>query len=340
MKELISVIVPVYNVEKYLRRCVDSILKQTYQNLEILLVDDGSTDGCAAICDDYGRKDVRVRVIHKENGGLSSARNVGIDAAMGELLAFVDSDDFIEAEMLEMLYRTMCSCDADMTICNLRYVDEEGIQIASRPANIIRNECIGPVDYWERVLAGYGLFYVVAWNKLYRRKLWENLRYPEGKINEDEFVLHRLVDQCVKIGGVSYVGYYYVQRPGSIMAQKKKIANFDLFEAWIERIRYFHSTDRDDFARTQITLFGERLSSMYSLCKMPEEKKTYHRIAKEYTSLQRQLYQGLSVPVKERIKNAGCRWAPWLINFVWSLYYFLWTKTWKCLHGNGGKGRA
>lgn len=94
MKELISVIVPVYNVEKYLRRCVDSILKQTYRNLEILLVDDGSTDGCAAICDDYGRKDVRVRVIHKENGGLSSARNVGIDAAMGELLAFVDSDDF------------------------------------------------------------------------------------------------------------------------------------------------------------------------------------------------------------------------------------------------------
>ena len=212
----LTIAIPSYNSELYLERCLDSMILPAgwMEQVEIIVVNDGSTDRTGEIADDYVRRfPDTVKVIHKENGGLSSARNVGIDAAMGELLAFVDSDDFIEAEMLEMLYRTMCSCDADMTICNLRYVDEEGIQIASRPANIIRNECIGPVDYWERVLAGYGLFYVVAWNKLYRRKLWENLRYPEGKINEDEFVLHRLVDQCVKIGGVSYVGYYYVQRP-------------------------------------------------------------------------------------------------------------------------------
>lgn len=333
MQDTISVIVPIYNVEKYLTSCINSILRQTYRNLEILLIDDGSTDGCAAICDEYKEKDTRIKVIHKKNGGLSSARNAGIDAATGEILSFVDSDDFIEPDMLEMLYRILCTYDADMTVCNFRYVDEKGRKINAYPTTIVQDECLGQIDLWEKVLAEYGLFYVVAWNKLYRRYLWTNLRYPIGKINEDEFVLHGLIQQCKKIGCTSYIGYSYVQRGGSIMSQK--IANFDVFEAWQMRIEYFHSINRDDFVKKQLALFGERLSTLYFLCKASEEKRMYHRTAKRYDYLSHQFYRGLSIPGKEQIKILGCRRVPGLLNLVSYAYLFLWIKIWNWRNRNG-----
>lgn len=131
-KDLISVIVPVYKVERYLCRCVDSIIAQTYTNLQIILVDDGSPDGSGAICDDYAAKDPRITVIHKENGGLSDARNAGLGAARGSYIGFVDSDDYISVDMYEKLYKAIVACNADMSVCNFRYVDENGNNMEER----------------------------------------------------------------------------------------------------------------------------------------------------------------------------------------------------------------
>ena len=133
----ISVIIPIYNVEKYLEKCIDSVLAQTYRNIEIILVDDGSTDKCADICDSYLKKDSRVKVIHKVNGGLSSARNAGLDIAEGDFISFVDSDDFIEKEMLEKLYEALMEADADMAVCNFRWIDTNGARIAKQSKIVI-----------------------------------------------------------------------------------------------------------------------------------------------------------------------------------------------------------
>lgn len=134
MKEQISVIIPIYNVEKYLSDCVESVLKQTYTDLEIILVDDGSQDASGQICDDYAKQDSRVQVIHKKNGGLSSARNAGIDQATGQYFFFLDSDDWIAENALELLYKEIKSTGSDLALCNMQYVDEQGKNLENQSA--------------------------------------------------------------------------------------------------------------------------------------------------------------------------------------------------------------
>lgn len=326
MSEKISVIVPVYQVEAYLERCVDSILKQTYQNLEIILVDDGSTDQCPEICDEYEKKDPRIKVIHKENGGLSSARNAGLDAAEGELIAFVDSDDFIEADMLEKLYDALTEHEADMSVCNLEWVDEHGRNIRGCYGQIFRDGCMDPWNYWEKVLDRNNTCFVVAWNKLYRKEIWKKLRYPAGKLNEDEFVLHEIIRQCSRIAYVPYVGYNYVQRTGSIMSNKKKEPNFDVFSAWSTRIHYFNSIGREDLSRKQLVPYVEALIYMYHLCRTLEEKENFKLFYRTYQSFYRKLDHGTFVSAKEKIMKTGMERAPILINIAMRLYRFLWIK--------------
>lgn len=225
--ELISVIVPIYNVEKYLHRCVDSILGQTYHNLEIILIDDGSPDNCSIICDEYAQKDYRIRVVHKTNGGLSDARNVGIEAATGEYLMFVDSDDFIAANMIEKLYHALLVNNADISICNFKYVDENGASILFNPrfSNSklpIQDGVISGTDILkEKLFATKCWYWVVAWNKLYKKSIFSEIRYPVGKIHEDEFVIHAILMKCDKVACVSEMLYYYVQRSDSIMGMSK-----------------------------------------------------------------------------------------------------------------------
>ena len=179
---LISVIIPVYRVEAYLRRCVDSVLAQTYTQTEVILVDDGSPDGCPAICDAYAREDGRVRVIHQENAGLSGARNAGIEAAKGAWLSFVDSDDYLAPEFLERLYRACVDTGSEMSVCRWEYVRGE------RP----------------------------AWNKLYRRELFQEIRYPLGRIHEDEATTYRIYDRVKRAAYVDSSLYGYFVTPASI----------------------------------------------------------------------------------------------------------------------------
>lgn len=217
----ISVIVPVYKVEQHLDKCIQSIVQQTLSSLEILLVDDGSPDRCPEICDKWAARDSRIRVIHKDNGGLSDARNAGIEAACGEYIMFVDSDDYIAEQACERLLEYARSEEAELVCCNffwdygIRQV-EENMKVDYLPRIFSADEAT------ELFFRQKPLYLIVAWNKLYRRDLFytdERIRFPVGRLHEDEFTAYRFLYASGKTVVISDPLYYYVQREGSIMAR-------------------------------------------------------------------------------------------------------------------------
>lgn len=235
-KALISVIVPIYKVEKYLDRCVSSIVSQTYSNLEIILVDDGSPDNCPLICDEWQKKDNRIKVFHKKNGGLSDARNCGIDNSNGDYVVFVDSDDYIAKNMIEVLYTTLMEDKTDIAICDY-YISELD---KNSPHKFSNKKFIVKDKKFDYLYNEYGCVTVVAWNKIYKKSIFENIRYPYGKVHEDEFII---CDVLKKANSVSYILeplYYYVQRENSIMNQIS-LKKFDIVEALDKRIEFFES---------------------------------------------------------------------------------------------------
>lgn len=213
MGELISVIVPIYKVEPYLRKCVDSILNQTYQNLEIILVDDGSPDNCGLICDEYAQKDSRIRVIHKPNGGLSDARNAGMEVMSGNYVAFVDSDDWIEPEMYETLLTQLKKYNADMSFGGVTDDLERDGAVTS-----VKTSQYGDTPFAEDKLAAMKRYFHgswAAWDKLYRASLFDGIRYPVGEINEDEAIVLHLLDRCERVCYTNQVFYHYMKRENS-----------------------------------------------------------------------------------------------------------------------------
>lgn len=181
MKEKISVIVPVYNVEKYIEECISSIMRQTFDNLEIILVDDGSTDNSGKICDELAKKDLRINVIHQSNQGLSAARNTGLKHAMGDYISFIDSDDYIHIDMLNKLYEAIINSDSDLAICNYKYVymqDFVGKHVDYQSP--MHNEILTREEAIGKLFEATPWFYITATNKLYKRKIWKNMCFPEG----------------------------------------------------------------------------------------------------------------------------------------------------------------
>lgn len=241
----VSIIIPVYKVEKYLKECVDSVLAQTHRDLEVILVDDGSPDNCGLICDEYALKDNRIRVIHKANGGLSDARNTGLDIASGDYISFVDSDDIIAISFIETLLSNIG--DSDICFCNyIIFHDHENV----------KNFEIADFEMLEfparKLLSELMTFHypasVIACNKLYKRKLWKEVRYPFGKIHEDEFVIHQILDRCNKVKFLNVGLYYYRQRPQSIMTSltQQNKAMLDKLDALFYRRLYFLKYNIED----------------------------------------------------------------------------------------------
>ena len=211
MKPLISVIIPIYKVEPYLRKCVDSVLLQTYTNLEIILVDDGSPDNCGKICDEYAEKDSRVKVIHKTNEGVASARNFGLNTATGEYIGFVDSDDWIEPNMYECLLNNILQNECDISMCEF-FVERKNINIWHIPTNkkIVEADEIIKLSFLNTN------FYAL-WSKLYNRKIFADIRYPENITNgEDFFVFFSIMDKSKNISFVKLPLYHYIFRESSI----------------------------------------------------------------------------------------------------------------------------
>ncbi len=224
----ISIIVPVYKVEPYLRKCLDSILAQTFTNFEVILVDDGSPDNSGKICDEYAIKDSRVRVIHKENGGLSSARNAGIDIAQGKYLGFVDSDDYIAEDMYEVLYENLKFYDADISSVEIiPFRDDKYENTSKEKKEILLNK----KEAIKSVLEGTD-FYAYAWNKLYRKELFYNNRYLEGETFEDAYIIIDILLETDKIIVSNEEKYFYLQRNDSIMGQKFSKKTLDVIKAW------------------------------------------------------------------------------------------------------------
>lgn len=222
--ELISVIVPVYNVEKYLKRCVNSLLSQSFNNLEIILVDDGSTDSSPKICDEYSFMDSRVHVIHKANGGLSSARNAGLDLAMGNYIGFIDSDDWIDSEMYEVLYRNIIKYNADVSDIDSIITSEE-IEYHNTAETI-------KVLEGREILVDYFLADKYSCcRKLYKRKIIGNIRFPVGKINEDIATNYQFLQAANREVKSSLKMYYYFTNPNSITGKVFRKRDFDLLDA-------------------------------------------------------------------------------------------------------------
>ena len=231
----VSIIVPVYQVENYIRQCIDSILVQTFTDFELILVDDGSKDRSGKICDEYAVLDQRVKVIHKENGGLSDARNCGMDQEVGNYFMFVDSDDYIAPTMLEYLYKALMNKEADIAVCNFLYFFEEDRK-RDFSTNIQSEVLSGAEIFYSRKNERVYGIWTVAWNKLYKRETLGNVRFRFGKYHEDEFWANDIYQMDIKIVTIPECLYYYRQRDNSIMGKKSAARNLDIIEALQERI--------------------------------------------------------------------------------------------------------
>lgn len=294
MKPLISVIIPVYAVEKYLKRAVDSVLKQTYRNLEIILVDDGSPDACPSICDAYAAKEARVRVIHKENGGLSDARNAGLDIAGGDYIAFLDSDDYYAPFFIEVLYEQLINQKAQVALC--RYEVTEAQEVAAGPdfAGYLAEYKDGKIDcpVYDRkqmlrnqydALCCDATYFIVAWNKLYKASLWKGVRFPKGKIHEDEATTYRIFDKIEKGVYVNMPMYAYFSMPDSITRAKFNLRRLQWFDALDDRIAFLLEKEENETANAAMRARADgAIRYYYPLVKQcPRERKEAARL-KEY----------------------------------------------------------
>lgn len=248
----ISIIVPVYNVEKYLDRCINSILKQDFKEFELLLIDDGSTDNSGEKCNEYKLKDNRVRVIHKVNGGLSDARNFGLDLAKGDYVGFVDSDDWIDEKMYSTLYQLAIEYDADITTCGIKEWknnnnDNKNINNKITIKEFSNSEAI--YSLYHNELSGYS-----ACNKLYRKSLFDNTRFPKGRIFEDASIMYKLYHFSNKIVYNDYKLYNYRKRDESITTQKVSNKRLDIVLMFNELI---------PFIKNNYSYMASYIESMY-----------------------------------------------------------------------------
>ena len=282
--ELISVIIPIYNVEKYLNQCIESILLQTYKNIEIILIDDGSTDGSGKICDRFAKKDERINVIHQKNQGIAKVRNRGVKEAKGEYIFWIDSDDYVNENIIEVLYQNTVQQKADISICN--YIAGPERQYCfrqdEREVSIETFDCKRGLELIYKN-HHYSFIMAASWAKLIKRTLYDGLSYPEGKIFEDIYMSHKLISKCRKIVYTDKVMYYYYQWPESILGKKLYIEKLDYLGAFEERIHFFHELDLSELQEKARIQYLHALMWEYSRAKdILHDKNMVKHIKKEY----------------------------------------------------------
>lgn len=290
MNEKISVIVPVYNAEAYLARCVDSILGQTYKNLDVILVDDGSPDNCPAMCDAYAERDLRVRVIHQDNRGVAAARNAGLDAAVGDFIGFVDSDDAIHPRMYELLLRGSQEAGTSISMCGYRDQYEQAA-VHNDPVS----EEYKVESSRDAMLKAYGMHavaYIFLWNKIYRRELFEGIRLPAGKISEELFIFYRLYEQVEMVVVVQAVLYSYFKNNGvSITSRPTFRLLRDKAQALDDSERYFRSRGDDELANRTGEQYLEAVLNMFRYVKPGGE--FIQTVRRRYMQLYRKKYRDI-----------------------------------------------
>lgn len=239
---LISVIVPVYKAEEYLDKCIQSIVEQTYRNLEIILVDDGSPGNSGAICDAWAEKDSRIVVIHKENGGTGRARNTAIERAKGAFIAFLDCDDYISAHMYQHLYELMDD-ETDLAECGYQFVYDDHCAFSNLEEQVTVCTALEAMRYHigDKILYQEEFFRQIVWNKLYRRTAIGDIRFVDGMRSDDEFFTYRIISQCRKLVHTSLCLHAYRQQPGSVMHQRYSLKNLEWIQAYHQRLEYLQA---------------------------------------------------------------------------------------------------
>lgn len=265
--DLISVVVPVYNVEAHLNRCVDSIISQTYKNLEIIIIDDGSTDKSAQICDEYLEVDQRITVVHQVNKGLSNARNEGIRRSKGKYISFVDSDDYLDSRFIEVLYMTMITQKADIVVCDIRSFDAYTLQFFPHTRELY-NGFVDTDQIFDIMMeVDYPWIYTMTCNKLYARKLFDKASFPDGLIHEDEIIFLDYVKQDAKFYQIKEPLFCYGRgREGSIINKKYSIKRLDILNAFYDRIEWFkQKRNRKLINNERIKIFRKIEKALYKL---------------------------------------------------------------------------
>lgn len=291
MNDLISVIIPVYNVEKYLEDCINSVIEQSYKNLEIILIDDGSTDSSGVLCDQYAVKDSRIRVIHKKNGGQSTARNVGLEMASGEWITFVDSDDVVHSDMISVLRETVGSYRLAMCLRNdfIDVIPES--QLAGKTQVIDRYEIL------EKMYSDNQ--YIVVWGKLYHKSLWHETRFREGIIYEDEDLLPELIFTAEKTVCVDAKMYFYRIRPDSTMTARFSQKRLDIIGVCQRRIELFTQWELEDLRKKAVKDYYLHLKRLEKQTAVPGFEQEHILVAEKMSQWQE---YGVRFTLYERLR--------------------------------------
>lgn len=304
-QDLVSIVVPVYKVENYLDKCIESILKQTYKCIEIILIDDGSPDSCPEICDYYYKKDKRIKVIHQENRGLAAARNVGVTYAKGKYITFIDSDDYVGIHYIESLYKAIAFGDADMSICDYIKVEGDGGNEVENGNYIVLDNVACLKGMYKP--AWHGMEFV-AWGKLYNIQLFKknNICYPEGKIHEDTFVTYKLIYNAKKIVFTKEILYFYRQRENSIMTSQFSLKRLDKIEALRAACLYYEKYKEDDLLSMAANDYFQNCICIYGEMKKYQRKwktKVFEekRIIKQYRKDIKIILLKVNLPIQKKI---------------------------------------
>ncbi|MDE5558714.1 MAG: glycosyltransferase [Ruminococcus sp.] len=288
MDVLISVIVPIYNVEQYVCSCVESICLQTYSNLEVILVDDGSTDKSGEICDELANKDSRIKVIHKKNGGLSDARNAGIRAAMGEYIAFVDGDDRIHPQTYEILVKNALEHNAD--ISEGGYTSESKISFEEFRKAYSSIDCteLQPQQALIDLYTDKNYFHIMAWTKIYRKELFRGIEFPKGKVHEDMKIMYRLFEICTCLVSTKLPFYFVIERQGSITRDSYKRSRLDCwYQHYYEAYSYFAKKNNQKIAEAVKIGYLLDMPPYWKLCKEAGDDEMMRILEKKYREFYR-----------------------------------------------------
>lgn len=315
---VLSIIVPIYKVEKYLNKCIESILNQTFNEYELILVNDGSPDLCLDICRKYEKSDSRVIVIDKENGGISSARNVGLDIAKGKYIGFVDSDDWVEKSMYETLISIAEKYNADIVHCEYIEAMDESAKIVQEKKII--EKCLEKDEALDNLYNELTVSSAIAWNKIYKKELFNGIRYPVGKIHEDEFITYKLIYKANKVVYTNEKLYYYRNTPNSITNSSFNLKRLDYYEALEERIRFFDKVNNKKMlGKTIIHYYFKLIGSYYSNKDANDKKKMEEIINEKLKSGYKMLIHSKDIKLKNKLRGTFFRISPSIYRKIFSV---------------------
>lgn len=318
--DLITVIVPVYMTEQYLDRCILSVCHQTYKNIEIVLIDDGSTDRCPEICDLWEKQDSRVNVIHQINQGVSAARNAGIEYSHGKYIVMLDSDDYLWPGMIETMYNIQKKYNTDLVICGFEKGQSETFEfpeLLNPQVEIINAEIALKRIYESDEKA---LQYVAPWAKLYKKELFNGINYPTGKIFEDIYVTHEILYRCNKIAIISQKMVYYYQHPDSIMNRKFHVGKLDYLEALKKRIQFFEENNLKELESIAYDDYLHSLIWEYSRARdLINNKKAMRDIVSRYRSVYKKGHSSKRYPKENEIFLWAFSLNPEFIIWYWKI---------------------